>query len=150
MERGRILHEGLERAEVARLFHDDAVARVERDLCDEVERLLRTRCDEDIRRGHAEAVFLIAAGGDEFTQFRYAGRERILEELCAVTLRGACHGFAERLHGEGEWAGQAAREGDDLRILRDLQHSFDERRRECFHVFAEQLLGEGFHSGSPF
>ena len=79
MECRGILHEGLERTEVARLFHDDAVARVERDLCDEVERLLRTRCDEDVRCSDAEAVFFIAAGGDEFAQFRDAGSERILE-----------------------------------------------------------------------
>lgn len=150
MERGRILQEGLERAEVAGLFHNDAVARVQGDFGDEVKRLLGAGRDENIGGGHAKAVFFIAARRDEFAQLRDAGRERILEQLCTIAFHGMRHGFAERFHREGERAGQAARKGDDFRILCGLQHALDEGGRESLDVFTKQLLGSGFHSGCPF
>ena len=150
MERGRILQEGLECAKVAGLFHNDAVAWVQGDFGDEVKRLLRAGRDENIGGGHTKTVFFVAARRDEFAQLRDAGRERILEQLCAIAFHGMRHGFAERFHREGERAGQTARKGDDFRILCDLQHALDEGGRESFNVFTKQLLGSGFHSGCPF
>ena len=118
----------LDRRKVRRVFHYHAVAPVEQDLGDKIERLLRTRRYNDLILGNIESVL-------GFVPLRYVPpelgqprRQRVLKDLAPVVLDYALHRLRQRVLRKRYRIGQPARKRNDARVGGDLEYAAHERR----------------------
>ena len=112
--------ERLERAEIGGRLDQDAIAGVDQQLADEVERLLGTGGDHDVLGLRLDAV----AGSvprDHLAQRLVTFGGAILQGLVGILVEHCGAGLAETLHGKNIGSWQASGEGDDLRVLSNLE-----------------------------
>ena len=128
--------ERLQRAEVGGRFDQDAAARVDHDLADQVERLLRAGGDQDLVGAHVPGQEV----GDRLTQRDIAFAGGVLQGRGTVVVQDGGSGFGELADREGLGRGQATREADDAGLLGHFENFTDHRGVHFFGASGQSPL----------
>jgi hypothetical protein len=121
---GTVHIESLQSTQIGWCFHQDAVTRIDKQLADQVQCLLRAGGNQNVLGLGFDAVPRCMAG-DHFAQRLVALGRPILQRRAGVLLQYATTGFPKPLDREHVRRRQAAGKGDHLRTLRELQQLAD-------------------------
>src|ERR1017187_1156508 len=123
----RAVHvESLQRAEISRRFHQHAISGIDKQLADQVERLLRAGSDQDVLHLRLDPVARHVVR-NQFAQGRVTLRFPVLQGGSCLLGQYLVAGFFKALDGKHIGSGQAAAKGDHSRFLDDLQQLADLR-----------------------
>src|SRR5580698_9514634 len=114
--------EGLNRTKIRRIFHDDVIARIEKDLPDEIESLLRSIDDSDAIGIEDSSETARQSFGEPNAHFGNALGHAVLKRGGTVALHHRTGGLCNRSSWEELGRRQTAAEGNYVGLLRDLQH----------------------------
>jgi hypothetical protein len=131
----------LQRPEVGRRLREDAVPRVHEELADEVEALLRARRDHHVRRLHPDAVARHLPD-EELPKGEVALGGGVLQGRLPLLAEHRLGGAFDLGEGEHLRRRQAAREGDDVGLLGQLEQLPDDRARHPLRALRKALAPE--------
>ena len=117
--------ERLQRAQVRWTLDEDAIAAIDEQLGDEVQRLLRPRSDQHVIDACQDSVTRHVAD-DVLAQRTIAFRRPVLQRRGGLSLQHAMTRLLETRYRKQLRRGQAAGKGNHLRPLRELQEFADD------------------------
>ena len=146
-ELGSVPREAGDRAAVARLLHEDGVARRHQHLVDQVEGLVRARGDQDLVRAAGDARLLVQLLAEELAQADVAERaavEAVGGERRPLALQHGCGRGDQSVDRRGRRIVVAADE-----VERREAGVFDGSRRQARAKEGREVEGRGGHECSP-
>lgn len=132
--------ERLDGAKVARLFDDEILPLVHQHLAQQIQRLLGAAGDEDVVRIDGHAVTAQVAVGDELAQRGKALGGGILQRGGSLLAQHVLARLLDGLDREQMGVGQAAGEGDDLRIGGNFEDFADKGRLDLLEALGKKRL----------
>ena len=132
--------ERLDGTQVARLFDDQILPLVHQHLAQQIQRLLGAAGDEDVVRVDLHAVAAQVAVGDVLAQRGEPFGSGVLQRRGALLVQHVLAGLLDGLDREQMRIGQAAGEGDDLRIGGDFEDFTDKRRLDLLEALGKKRL----------